>query len=106
MKRFLAILMALLAVIAVSIPSLAAGARGLSPHPAPIVLLQANGAYAKAPCPTGGTARLMVCQTDIGVLPATAAGSAAEPVTMRSFADDAPVHGIASAPHLPPPKTA
>jgi hypothetical protein len=104
MTRLFAILALLLALVALAMPSLAAGSRGLASHPAPLVLVQ-PGAQLKAPCALGSFGRLLACRSDLGVLPGL--------VPVRQLAA-APVHAPGAdpmgdsrdvLPGLPPPKT-
>jgi hypothetical protein len=105
MTRIFAFLALLLALVALAMPSLAAGSRGLASHPAPLVLVQ-PGAHLKAPCALGSFGRLLACRSDLGVLPGLA---------LPQHEAAAPVHVPAAdpmgdsrdvLPGLPPPKTA
>jgi hypothetical protein len=106
MKRFFAIFATLLAVFAISVPSFAAGARGFVPHPAPLVLQQASGAYIKAPCALGGSSRLIGCSTELGLLPGALLPLLAKGGPARDMRDDSVRQGIASLPHKRPPRSA
>lgn len=104
MTRMFATLALLLALVALAMPSLAAGSRGLASHPAPLVLVQA-GAHVKAPCALGSFGRLLACRSDLGVLPALVpvrqlAGAPAHAAETDPMGDSRDV-----LPGLPPPKT-
>jgi len=105
MKRFLAIVATLLAVLAITVPSLAAGARGFAPHPAPLVLQQASGAYIKAPCPLGTSSRLIGCATELLVLPGAPLPLQSSNGPGRDLRDDSVRHGMAPLPYKRPPRS-
>lgn len=105
MTRLFATLALLLALVALAMPSLAAGSRGLASHPAPLVLLQA-GAHVKAPCALGGFGRLLACRTDLGVLPALVLPQHAAAVPVHPERAESLPDSLDPLPGLPPPKTA
>ncbi len=106
MRRVFALIAMLVALVAVTVPSVAVGSRGFVAHPAPLLLLQDDGSYLRAPCLLTGGARSMVCRPDVGVLPDI--GFLLPPSALpfaRSMTDPQP-RSLAVPPHLPPPRLA
>lgn len=106
MTRVFAIFTLLLALVAVTVPSVVVGARGFVEHPAPVLILQANGNYVKAPCLLSGSGRLLPCQSDTGVMPPRLllVPPTAEPAA-TSLSDAMP-GAFSAEPGLPPPRRA
>lgn len=106
MTRVFAIFTLLLALVAVTVPSVVMGARGVVDHPAPMLILQPNGSYVKAPCLLTGSSRLLACRSDTGVMPAQVLldPPAAEP--MAASLSDAMPGAFSAEPGLPPPRRA
>lgn len=104
MNRLLALLTLLLAVAAMTLPSLAMGSRGWISAPIAVVTVQAGGEYVRGPCLFTGTKSLSPCRPDLGVLPAPVflTPPAAAPV-MAAMVDVEPA-SLASEPGLPPPR--
>ena len=104
MNRLLALFTVLLAVAAMTVPSLAMGSRGWISAPIPVVTVQPSGDYVRGPCLFTGTKSLSPCRPDLGVLPGLVLLSppAAAPVT-APMADVVPA-SLASEPVLPPPR--
>jgi hypothetical protein len=106
MNRLLALFIVLLAVAAMSVPSLAMGSRGWISDPIPVVTVQPGGNYVRGPCLFTGTKSLSPCRPDLGVLPALVllTPSAAAPLTAPVA--DIPRASLAREPALPPPRRA
>lgn len=106
MRKIFAFLTMLVALVAVTVPSAAVSSRGFVDHPAPLLLLEADGHYVRGPCIMGGAGRALVCRPDIGVLPMAVFSSPppAEPFAV-SLIDLVPPNRILP-PGLPPPRLA
>jgi len=105
MTRVFTLLTMFFALLAVTVPSVAVGSRGFVAHPAPLLQLQSDGSYVKAPCPLTGGGRLLVCRPDVGVMP-TLVFLALPPAMPfpRPMADAIPAT-LAIEPVLPPPRS-
>jgi hypothetical protein len=104
MSRVLQFLMVMFALLAVAMPSVTLGARGLVEHPAPVLQLRAEGGYVKARCPLSGTGRLLACSADVGVMPARQMLMPARSVAFLPSMIDAMPEAFAAEPGLPPPR--
>lgn len=104
MNRLLAIVVLLIALVAVAAPSAVVASRGFVSDPAPVLQLEPDGTYVKAPCLLTGGKRPPLGRPDIGVIPALVAAP------MPRLVSEAPVlvesmPAIPSRePSLPPPR--
>lgn len=106
MRRLFALVTILIALVAVAVPSVAVGSRGFVAHPAPLLLLQDDGSYLRAPCLLTGGARGMVCRPDVGVLPHMVFLSPPPAEPFAPVLTDLVPDALATAPRLPPPRLA
>jgi hypothetical protein len=105
MTKVLTILTVFLALLAVTVPSAAVASRGFVAHPAPLLQLQSDGSYIKAPCPMTGSARAPVCRPDIGVMPTMVFVTPPVAVPFPRPMTDAMPAKLAFEPVLPPPRS-
>lgn len=106
MTRVFTLLTVFFALLAVTVPSVAVGSRGFVAHPAPLLQLQSDGSYVKAPCPLTGGARGMVCRPDVGVMPVVAFLQPPPALPFPRPITDAMPATLAIEPVLPPPRSA
>lgn len=107
MRRVLALFAMFVALVALTVPSAAVGSRGFVARPAPLLLLQDNGTYLRAPCVlSGGGARIMVCRPDLGVLPSLTFLSSPPAAPFSPSLTDPLPPPRAIEPGLPPPRPA
>ncbi|RYE88481.1 MAG: hypothetical protein EOP19_01220 [Hyphomicrobiales bacterium] len=101
-----ALFAALIAIVAMTVPSLAMGSRGWISEPIPVVTMQPAGTYVRGPCLFTGGKTTSPCRPDIAVLPAiTLVGTpTAEPPQAR-WVDLIP-GAHTTEPSLPPPRLA
>ena len=106
MNRLFALLTVLIAIVAMTVPSLAMGSRGWISAPIPVVTIQPSGDYVRGPCLFTGGKTTSPCRPDLGVLPAVTLlePPKAEPPQL-SLADRIP-GAVMSEPSLPPPRLA
>ena len=106
MNRLLALFAALIAIVAMTMPSLAMGSRGWLSEPIPVVSVQPSGHYVRGPCLFTGGKTTSPCRPDIAVLPSATllAPRLSEPLHL-ALADLIPWILLAE-PSLPPPRLA
>ena len=106
MNRLSALFAVLMALVAMTVPSLAMGSRGWISAPVPVVTIQPGGSYVRGPCLFTGGKTISPCRPDLGVLPTVAllTPPAAEP-PQAALVDLMP-GTLMLEPSLPPPRLA
>lgn len=106
MNRLFALFAVLIALVAMTVPSLAMGSRGWISAPVPVVTMQPGGSYVRGPCLFNSGKTVSPCRPDLGVLPTIAllTPPAAEP-PHASLVDVMP-GALLLEPGLPPPRRA
>lgn len=104
MNRVLALLTALVAIIAMTVPSLAMGSRGWISPPIPMVTVQASGDYVRGPCQFTGGKTTSPCRPDIAVLPTLSFLRPVVAQPVRAVHADPMPGTLTLEPSLPPPR--
>jgi len=104
MNRLFALLTALIAIVAMTVPSLAMGSRGWISAPIPVVTVQANGDYVRGPCLFTGGKTTSPCRPDLGVLPTLALVAPVKTKPVQASLADAMPATLNTEPSLPPPR--
>jgi hypothetical protein len=106
MKRLFALITLVIALVAISAPSLAMGSRGWISDPVPVVTVQPGGSHVRGPCLFTGGKVLSPCRPDLGVMPALVLlVPPAEALPVPPMADAMP-SSVVTEPGLPPPRRA
>jgi hypothetical protein len=106
MNRLFALFAVLIALVAMTVPSLAMGSRGWISDAVPVVTMQPSGNYVRGPCLFTGGKTISPCRPDLGVLPTVVllTPPAAEP-PQAALVDLMP-GDLMLEPSLPPPRLA
>jgi len=104
MNRLLALLTALTAIVAMTVPSLAMGSRGWISSPIPVVTVQPGGDYVRGPCLFTGGKTTSPCRPDIAVLPTTALFKPPKARPVQTVLADPIPATLTTEPSLPPPR--
>mgnify|MGYP001048845198 CR=1 FL=1 len=104
MKRVLATLAILIALVSLVMPSVAVGARGVVAHPSPTYVMTAHGHYIGGPCLLRPGKAAGCPRPDLGVLPRVSAARIGDCDPVRLEANDAVLQGTMPEPSLPPPR--
>ena len=104
MNRLFALFAALIAIVAMTVPSLAMGSRGWISAPIPVVTMQPGGDYVRGPCLFTGGKTTTPCRPDMGVLPTLALFKPVKAKPVQTALADPIRATLTTEPSLPPPR--
>ena len=104
MNRLFALLTVLIAIVAMTVPSLAMGSRGWIRAPIPVVTMQPSGDYVRGPCLFTGGKTTSPCRPDLAVLPTPTLLNPPKARPVRAALVDRMPGTLLTEPSLPPPR--